>query len=243
MDSLHLLSSLYLRTRKLNGYNMIQPIDSFKHKGLRKQLVELLRKEGIQDENVLNAINAVPRHFFMDSSFDELAYQNKAFPIACGQTISHPYTVARQTELLNVQPMDKILEIGTGSGYQCSILCQMKAKVFTIERFQDLYLKAKGVLTLLKFRPKMFCRDGFEGLPAFAPFDKIIVTCGAGNIPQKLVRQLKIGGFMIIPVGTEQEQTMYKITRVSEDEIATQTFGNYRFVPMLKERVTHRTLF
>lgn len=222
---------------------MMQPIDSFKHKGLRKRLVEQLRAEGIQDENVLQAINTIPRHFFMDSSFDEIAYQNKAFPIACGQTISHPYTVARQTELLEVKPMDKIMEIGTGSGYQCSVLCQLRAKVFTIERFQDLHLKAKAVLHTLKFHPQMFCRDGFEGLPAFAPFDKVIVTCGADRIPQKLLRQLKIGGFMVIPVGSEQEQVMYKITRISETEIATQSFGNFRFVPMLKERVANKTIF
>ncbi len=210
-------------------------IDSFKHKGLRRLMVENLRKKGIQDEKVLEAMNEVPRHFFLDSSLDVLAYEDRALEILCNQTISQPSTVAFQTQLLELQEREKVLEIGTGSGYQASVLCKMKAKVFTIERFKPLHNSAQEVFDMLKLRPKCFFGDGYLGLPTYAPFDKIIVTCGAETIPQALVEQLKVGGIMVIPVGAGT-QTMYRIRKISETEIETETFGDFKFVPMLQER-------
>ncbi len=198
-------------------------------------LVNYLREKGISDEHVLEAINNVPRHFFLDSSLDVIAYEDRALEILCNQTISQPSTVAFQTQLLNVQKGDKILEIGTGSGYQTCVLCEMKAKVFTIERFKPLFDYAKNMFEILKYKPKTSFGDGYLGMPAYAPFDKIIVTCGVPDIPQKLVEQMKTGGIMVIPVG-KNEQKMYKVTKISNTEISIKTFGNFKFVPMLEER-------
>lgn len=209
--------------------------DSFKHKGLRRLMVDNLRKKGITDEKVLNAMNEVPRHFFLDSSLDVLAYEDRALGILCDQTISQPSTVAFQTQLLEIKEGDVVLEIGTGSGYQTCILCKLKAKVFTIERFKPLHNSAQEIFDLLRFRPKCYFGDGYAGLPGFAPFDKIIVTCGASDFPKKLIEQLKVGGIMVIPIGTDT-QTMYKIHKISEDQIEYETFGDFRFVPMLKDR-------
>ncbi len=209
--------------------------DSFKHKGLRRLLVDNLRRKGITDERVLAAINAVPRHFFLDSSLDVLAYEDKALEILCKQTISQPFTVAFQTQLLDVQEGEKILEIGTGSGYQTSVLCQLKAKVYTIERHKPLHNAAQEVFDELRLRPKCFFGDGYLGLPAYAPFDKVIVTCGAEEIPQKLVEQMKVGGVMVIPIGRDS-QTMYRITKTNAETVEVESFGDFKFVPMLKEK-------
>jgi len=210
--------------------------DSFRHKGKRKQLVETIQSKGIKDEKVLEAINTIPRHWFMDSSFEDHAYQDKAFPIGAGQTISQPYTVAFQTELLEVEKGDKVLEIGTGSGYQTAVLCELGAKVYGIERQRELYKRTKLFLEKIGYRPQFLSfGDGYKGLPQEAPFDKIIVTCGAPYIPPALLNQLKIGGRMVIPVG-EDSQTMTLLIRKSEREIEKKEFGEFRFVPMLKDK-------
>jgi protein-L-isoaspartate(D-aspartate) O-methyltransferase len=202
--------------------------DKHVHKGLRKQMVDLLREKGITDESVLTAINAVPRHFFLDSAFVTHAYEDRAFPIGEGQTISHPHTVAYQTQLLQVNKSDKVLEIGTGSVYQASILAEMGARVYTIER-QDYVFKAK--YPTIKF----FYGDGFEGLPTYAPFDKIIITAAAPFIPPKLVEQLKPGGIMVLPVneGEGDQQRMIRISKDSSGEITEESFDIFSFVPML----------
>jgi protein-L-isoaspartate(D-aspartate) O-methyltransferase len=209
--------------------------DSFVHKGKRKFLVEYLRnKIGISDENVLNAINEVPRHLFIQSIFEEFAYEDRAFPIAAHQTISHPSTVAEQTELLELKKDEKVLEIGTGCGYQTMVLMKMNALVYTVERQKDLFEYSKIKLKELHCRPKFQSfGDGFAGLPTFAPFDKILVTCGAENLPTELLHQLKIGGKMVIPMGKTDEQILYRFTKVSEKEIQKEEFGAYKFVPML----------
>ena len=211
--------------------------DNYRHKGLRKQLVDLLHTKGITDETVLSAINEVPRHIFLDSSFVELAYQDKAFPIGSGQTISQPHTVAFQTQLLQVEKGMKVLEIGTGSGYQACVLAAMGAKVFTIERQRNLYFKTKEILDQLPFRVKTFLGDGFDGLPTYAPFDRIIITAGAPNVPESLIEQLKTGGIMVIPLDdTENEgQTMMRITKTENGSLEKEAFGGFKFVPMLKE--------
>lgn len=211
--------------------------DNYRHKGLRKQLVDLLRTKGITDEAVLSAINEVPRHIFLDSSFVELAYQDKAFPIGSGQTISQPHTVAFQTQLLQVERGMKVLEIGTGSGYQACVLAAMGAKVFTIERQRNLYFKTKEILDQLPFRVKTFLGDGFDGLPTYAPFVRIIITAGAPNVPESLIEQLKTGGIMVIPLDdTENEgQTMMRITKMEDGTLKKEAFGGFKFVPMLKE--------
>jgi protein-L-isoaspartate(D-aspartate) O-methyltransferase len=211
--------------------------DNYRHKGLRKQLVNLLRTKGITDEAVLSALNEVPRHIFLDSSFVELAYQDKAFPIGSGQTISQPHTVAFQTQLLQVERGMKVLEIGTGSGYQACVLAAMGAKVFTIERQRNLYFKTKEILDQLPFRVKTFLGDGFDGLPTYAPFDRIIITAGAPTIPDNLLEQLKTGGLMVIPLDdTENEgQTMMRITKMEDGTLEKEAFGGFKFVPMLKE--------
>ena len=211
--------------------------DNYRHKGLRKQLVDLLRTKGITDEVVLSAINEVPRHIFLDSSFVELAYQDKAFPIGSGQTISQPHTVAFQTQLLQVENGMKVLEIGTGSGYQACVLAAMGAKVFTIERQRNLYFKTKEVLDQLSFRVKTFLGDGFDGLPTYAPFDRIIITAGAPNIPENLIEQLKTSGIMIIPLDDAENegQTMMRITKMEDGTLKKEAFGGFKFVPMLKE--------
>jgi protein-L-isoaspartate(D-aspartate) O-methyltransferase len=179
--------------------------DNYRHKGLRQQLVEQLRAKGITDEAVLSAINEVPRHIFLDSSFVELAYQDKAFPIGSGQTISQPHTVAFQTQLLSVGKGMKVLEIGTGSGYQACVLAALGAKVFSIERQRNLYFKTKDILEQLPFRVKTFLGDGFEGLPTYAPFDRVIITAGAPHIPETLIDQMKTGGIMVVPMDNEND--------------------------------------
>ncbi len=211
--------------------------DNYRHKGLRKQLVDLLRTKGITNEAVLSAINEVPRHIFLDSSFVELAYQDKAFPIGSGQTISQPLTVAFQTQLLQVEKGMKVLEIGTGSGYQACVLAAMGAKVFTIERQRNLFFKTKEILDQLPFRVKTFLGDGFDGLPTYAPFDRIIITAGAPNIPENLVEQLKTGGLMVIPLDDSENegQTMMRITKLEDGTLEKKAFGGFKFVPMLKE--------
>jgi protein-L-isoaspartate(D-aspartate) O-methyltransferase len=213
-------------------------LDSFRHKGLRKQLIKSLRKKGIENEAVLHAMEQVPRHLFFDSSFLEYAYEDKPFPIGAGQTISQPYTVAFQTMLLDIKKGDKILEIGTGSGYQASILSTLGAKVFTIERHKSLYTKASNLLPDIGFKTiKTFYGDGYKGLPAFAPFDKILITAAAPEIPEALIGQLKTGGWMVVPVGGSDVQTMSVITKNGDGTLATKTHGAFRFVPMLKDKV------
>lgn len=209
--------------------------DSFVHKGKRKILVDYLRtKTGISDEKVLKAINEVPRHLFLESIFEDFAYEDRAFPIAANQTISHPSTVAEQTELLEVNEKEKILEIGTGSGYQAAVLVAMNAWVYTVERQKDLFDFSQKKLRELHLRPKFQSfGDGFAGLPTFAPFDKIIVTCGAESLPTELLKQLKIGGKMVIPMGKTDEQILYRFTKISEKEFEKEEFGAYKFVPML----------
>lgn len=212
--------------------------DSFVHKGKRKILVEYLREKiGISDENVLKAINEVPRHLFLESVFEDFAYEDRAFPIAANQTISHPSTVAEQTELLEVQEKEKILEIGTGCGYQTAVLVTMNAFVYTIERQKELHDFAQKKLREMHLRPKFQSfGDGFLGLPTFAPFDKILVTCGAEILPIELLKQLKIGGKMVIPMGKTDEQILYRFTKISEKEFEKEEFGAYKFVPMLQDR-------
>lgn len=210
--------------------------DTAKHQGLRNQLVSLLQQKGIHDSNVLKAMQVIPRHFFLESGFEDFAYQDKAFPIDAGQTISQPYTVAFQSQLLEVKPDDKILEIGTGSGYQTAVLCRMGAKVFTIERQIELHKKSYKLLQYLGLKPKVMCYgDGYKGLPSDAPFDSIIVTAGAPFIPQPLMAQLKIGGRLVIPVG-EVTQVMTLLIRKSETHFEQHEFGNFRFVPMLEDK-------
>ncbi len=211
--------------------------DTFVHKGKRRQLVDYLKEKiGIRDVNVLKAINLVPRHLFIESIFEDYAYEDRAFPIAAGQTISHPSTVAEQSELLQVKPGEKVLEIGTGSGYQAAVLVAMDALVYTVERQKDLFDFSKEKLKNMHLRPKFQSfGDGFVGLPTFAPFDKVIVTCGAEIIPVELLKQLKIGGKMVIPLGKTDEQILYRFTKISESEIEKEEFGAYKFVPMLKK--------
>lgn len=207
--------------------------DSYRHKGMRRALVKQLQEKGIRDKRVLDAIEAVPRHFFFEKAFLEQAYQDKAFPIGEGQTISQPYTVAFQTELLNLKPTDKVLEIGTGSGYQCSVLLQITPQVYTIEYNRALYEKALMFFKRYGLKPYTFHGDGSEGLPAYAPYDKIIVTAGAPGVPKSLVRQLKPGGVLVIPVGNEKSQKMMRITRVAENEFTREEFTTFKFVPLL----------
>ncbi len=207
--------------------------DTYRHKGLRKLLVEEIKRKGITDINVLSAINKVPRHLFMESGFIKFAYKDNAFPISSGQTISQPYTVAFQTELLEIKKGDKVLEIGTGSGYQAAVLVEMGAKVFTIERQHELFLKSQILLTKLGYNLQFFYGDGYKGLPTYGPFDKIIVTAGATFIPEDLKQQLKVGGILVIPVG-ENIQKMTKIIKVSKDEYKINEYGDFKFVPFLK---------
>lgn len=211
--------------------------DTYKHKGMRKQLIDQLRQKGITDDRVLIAFDAVPRHFFLDLVFEQQAYSNVAFQIGAGQTISHPYTVAFQTSILELKKGEKVLEIGTGSGFQTCILCSMGMKVFSIERQKELHIKAKKIIDHFRFTPKLFFGDGYEGKETFAPFDKILVTCGAPFIPQQLLNQLKIGGIMVIPVGDLDTQEMHRITKLSDTEYKEEVFGNFSFVPMLEKTV------
>ncbi len=210
--------------------------DTYRHKGLRKKLVETICKKGIEDEKILDAIENIPRHLFMDSSFLEFAYQDKPFPIGSGQTISQPYTVAFQTELLEIKKGDKVLEIGTGSGYQACVLVELGAKVYTIERQKKLYQRTKEFLPSLGYRIKCFYGDGFKGVPAFKPYDKIIITAGAPHIPEELVNQLKVGGIMVIPEGRGEIQIMKKIIKTSEKDYKSEDYGTFRFVPLLQNK-------
>ena len=210
--------------------------DTSKHKGLRKKLVDELIKKGIKSQTVLNIINQIPRHLFIDRDFESHAYVDKAFPIGSDQTISQPYTVAFQTSLLNLKENDKVLEIGTGSGYQTAILVKLKAKVYSIERQHDLYRKVIKKLPLLGYEPELIkYGDGYLGLKEHAPFDKIIITAGARQIPKKLLLQLKIGGSMVIPVGNNTQKMTY-ILRTSKNKYEKKIFGDFKFVPMLKNK-------
>ena len=210
--------------------------DTAKHQGLRNQLVSVLEKKGITDKSVLEAIKKIPRHLFLNSSFEDYAYQDKAFPIGAGQTISQPYTVAFQSQLLEVKKEHKILEIGTGSGYQTAVLCSMGAKVFSVERQNELFKKTSNLFPKLNIRPKHISfGDGYKGLPGYAPFDSIIVTAGAPFIPQPLMAQLKVGGRLVIPLG-EEVQIMTLLIRVSETQFEKHEFGEFRFVPLLEHK-------
>lgn len=210
--------------------------DTLKHKGMRKNLAEVVAAKGIADKKVLEAIKTVPRHLFLDSGFEDHAYQDKAFPIGADQTISQPYTVAFQTELLQVEPNAKILEIGTGSGYQTAVLLHLKAKVYTIERQSELFKTTRLFFNKMHYRPrKMIFGDGYKGLPEEAPFDGIIVTAGAPEVPKPLLSQLKVGGRLVIPVGVD-EQIMTLFVRKSEKEFEKKEFGSFRFVPLLEDK-------
>jgi protein-L-isoaspartate(D-aspartate) O-methyltransferase len=207
--------------------------DTYRHKGLRRKLVESLREKGISDDKVLAAMDVVPRHFFLETAFDELAYKDQAMPIESDQTISQPFTVAFQTELLAIKKRDKVLEIGTGSGYQAAILGAMGARVFTVERQELLFEKARKLLSDMKFgNIRCYFRDGSKGLPEFAPFDKILATAGATEVPKPLLEQLAIGGVLVIPVG-RKVQRMMRITRQSDTEYKEEDMGDFRFVPFL----------
>ncbi|SMD44653.1 protein-L-isoaspartate(D-aspartate) O-methyltransferase [Aquiflexum balticum DSM 16537] len=212
---------------------MLKLEDSYRHKGQRKELVKTIRKKGIKDEAVLEAINTLPRHFFFDSALDSHAYEDKAFPIGEGQTISQPYTVAFQTELLQIKPGDKVLEIGTGSGYQGAILHLLGAEVYTIEYQKKLYDRTKKFLAKLGIHLHFYFGDGSKGLPENSPFDKILVTAGAPIVPQSLLKQLKIGGILVIPVGDKNTQKMMRLTKKSETKIVQEEFDNFAFVPLL----------
>lgn len=208
--------------------------DTFRHKGLRKRLVETLKSKGIKDETVLEAINLIPRHFFLDKAFEEKAYEDQAMPIDEGQTISQPYTVAYQTELLMPKKRIKILEIGTGSGYQAAILGIMGARVYTVERHELLYQKAKKIIDSLGLlNVRCYFGDGNKGLGEFAPFDRILLTCAATEIPQLLLKQLSIGGMMVLPLGDSNFQIMTRVTKLTEDEFKYEKFDEFRFVPFL----------
>ncbi|HBW87149.1 MAG TPA: protein-L-isoaspartate O-methyltransferase [Crocinitomicaceae bacterium] len=211
--------------------------DTFKHKGKRKILIAELRAKGITDEKILEAFDAIPRHFFLDLAFEEQAYSNMAFQIGSGQTISHPYTVAFQTQLLEVEKGMKVLEIGTGSGFQTCILGKLGVKIVSIERHRDLHLKAKKMLEFFNINAKLFFGDGYAGNQSYAPYDRILVTCGAPDVPRELMKQLKIGGYMVIPVGEGDEQKMLKITKKNNEEYSILEFGTFKFVPMLERTV------
>jgi protein-L-isoaspartate(D-aspartate) O-methyltransferase len=213
--------------------------DDYRHKGLRRNMLRELREMGIQDESVLQAMDAIPRHAFLDPAFVEHAYRNKAFQIGAGQTISRPHTVARQTELLaqvlpKVRP--RVLEIGTGSGYQCAVLCAMGYKVFSIERQRELFDKTGPLMGQLGFKPHLFYGDGYKGKPTMGPFHGIIVTCGAPAVPDALLKQLAIGGRLVIPVGEGDTQEMFTFDRLSDNEFAREDHGSFAFVPMLERR-------
>jgi protein-L-isoaspartate(D-aspartate) O-methyltransferase len=210
--------------------------DSLKYQGLRKKLVDRLKLQGIHNSSVLAAIGRVPRHlFYFDSTFADKAYDDIAFQIGDGQTISHPYTVALQSQLLDVKKGDKVLEIGTGSGYQTAVLLELGAKVFSIERQKNLFDKTKVLLTEMGYEAKLFYGDGYKGLPNFAPFDKIIITCGAPDTPQALLEQIKLNGLLVIPVGLK-EQIMTTFVKTGDNQYTKEEFGSFRFVPMLQDK-------
>lgn len=210
-------------------------IDSYRHKGMRRQLIDELREKGITDQMVLDAFDKVPRHFFLDSSFMNQAYSNIAFQIGAEQTISHPYTVAFQTSLLELEKGNRILEIGTGSGFQTSILCALGARVVSIERQKELFIKAKGPITNLGYSPNLFYGDGYKGKASYAPYDGILVTCGAPFVPDALKEQLKVGGKLVIPIGNGKKQIMTRLTKLDNGEFEEQTYGDFSFVPMLSK--------
>ncbi len=216
--------------------NICKLRDTAKHQGLRNQLVSILREKGISDNAVLEAVAKIPRHLFLDSGFEDYAYQDKAFPIAAGQTISQPYTVAFQTQLLELKKDNKVLEIGTGSGYQTAVLCAMGAKVYSVERQNELFKQTSVLLPKIGIRPKLLSfGDGYKGLPNFAPFDSILVTAGAPHIPPALMGQLKIGGRLVIPLG-ENHQVMTLLVRKNETQFEKREFGEFRFVPLLENK-------
>jgi protein-L-isoaspartate(D-aspartate) O-methyltransferase len=209
--------------------------DTYRHKGLRKKLVDTIRQKGIQDEKVLEAINKIPRHFFLDSAFDEVAYEDRAFPILEKQTISQPYTVAYQTQLLEVKPFQKVLEIGTGSAYQACVLAELGVQLYTIERQKKLFEFNKEFQYLRKYpNIKFFYGDGYQGLPTFAPFDRVIITAAAPDVPPKLIEQMKVGGMMVIPMGEGNVQVMKRITKLEGGALKTEIFDQFSFVPMLQ---------
>lgn len=213
--------------------------DGYRHQALRRKLILLLREKGITDEKVLDAMSKIPRHFFLDQGFEGIAYEDRAFPIAQKQTISQPYTVAYQSQLLQVSPHQKVLEIGTGSGYQASVLAEMGARLFTVERQKPLYDELKTFPFLQKYRNiKFFYGDGYEGLPTFAPFDRVIVTAAAPLIPLKLIEQLALGGKMVIPVGEEKVQRMLRLTKLEDGTTNLEEFDSFSFVPMLTGKNT-----
>lgn len=208
--------------------------DTYLHRGRRKLLLEYIKGKGVASDEVLAAMNSIPRHLFLESVFEEFAYEDRAFPIGAGQTISHPSTVAEQTTLLNLKRGDKVLEIGTGSGYQTAVLVQMDAQVYTIERQENLFEFSRSILNKLNLQPHyQVFGDGFLGIEEFAPYDKILVTCGASELPISLLRQLKIGGIMVIPIGVGEEQVLNRFTKISENQLEKEEFGLYKFVPML----------
>ena len=210
--------------------------DNYRHKGMRRQLVKTVEAKGIKNQSVLAAIGKIPRHFFLeDSALIEHAYQDKAFPIGSGQTISQPYTVAFQSELLHVNKGDKILEIGTGSGYQAIVLLELGAEVYTIEYQKVLFEKTRRFLPQMGYQANFFYGDGSKGLPRFAPYDKIIVTAGAPSVPNALIDQLKVGGCLVIPVGDSKTQQMLRITKTAVDKVRSETFTDFKFVPLLGE--------
>lgn len=211
-------------------------VDSYRHKGMRQKLVNSIRKKDIKDERILEAINNIPRHLFLDSSFLEFAYDDKPFPIGSGQTISQPYTVAFQTELLDIKKGHKVLEIGTGSGYQACVLEELGAKVFSVERQKKLYVKTKEFLQKLGYKAKLFYGDGNKGIKAFAPYDRILVTAAAPEIAEELISQLKPGGILVVPLGKGGIQSMIKLTKDINGEISSENFGEFRFVPLLKNK-------
>ncbi len=216
---------------KLEGY-----VDSYRHKGERKLLVESLKKKGISDESVLKVLTEVPRHFFFPKDFWDHAYEDKAFQIGAGQTISHPHTVAYQSQLLKIKANDKVLEIGTGSGYQTVVLLKLGAEVYSIERQKELFDKTKKLINQLNLKPNLFFGDGSKGLIQHGPYDKIICTAGAPTIPSTLLAQLKINGLMVIPVGDEKNQKMNLVERISEKEFHTEELESFRFVPLIGEQ-------
>ncbi len=209
--------------------------DSYLHKGLRKQLIDVLREKGISSEPVLNAINNIPRHFFLDPAFERIAYEDRAFPIVADQTISQPYTVAFQSQLLEIKKFDKVLEIGTGSAYQACVLAELGAQVYSIERQKELYDYIGKFFFLRKYpNIRRFYGDGFKGLPSYGPFDKVIITAAAPHIPEELVKQMKTGGYMVIPLGEGEGQKMMRLTKQEDGSLKEEQFGDFSFVPMLQ---------
>jgi protein-L-isoaspartate(D-aspartate) O-methyltransferase len=209
--------------------------DTYRHKGLRKKLTDVIRAKGITDERILEAIGRIPRHFFLDSAFDDVAYEDRAFPIGEGQTISQPYTVAYQTFLLQVKSFEKVLEIGTGSVYQACVLAELGVQVYTIERQKKLFAANKEFSFLKKYpNIKFFYGDGYEGLPTYSPFDKVLITAAAPEIPQKLIDQLKPGGMMVLPLGAGDVQQMKRVTKLERGAIKEEVFDNFSFVPMVE---------